>query len=556
LQQLIPHAPSVPVCQETLNRFSSLLRLLKERVRNSEDKGWEENQVNTAIKKGRNKSVARYVDDLEAVEPLEELSQLLPSGPAPRHGDRIGPVPSDEIQPPTPRGFFSRNAKQVLVASDVFAIFLGFAFAWLFGGQSSLSNAHLWISAAGLVVGPLILASRRLYKSRFIIRHTDELRFILHSTFTGAILIALLGFIANVEIHRPWFWLVLVGTSAALVLEREIARVLFGKARRSGRQHRPVIIVGYNGEADRISATLTSEPEHGYEVVGFIDSRPSPNGHSVFERTMNAIGATGATGVIIATTAVDMASANRLVRSLSDQQIHVELSSSLVDIAPERLFVRPVGRFPTLYVEPAPRHGWRAMAKRTFDIVVSSALLIATLPVTIAAALGVKFTSDGPLFFAQTRVGRGGETFPVYKFRTMVVDAEERLAELQAQNEADGPLFKLANDPRITKVGGVLRKFSIDELPQLWNVIKGDMSLVGPRPALPSEMMEWEPEHHDRLHVRPGITGMWQVSGRSDTTFEDYIRLDLYYVHNWSLVTDMAIVAKTIPAVLFAKGAR
>ncbi|MBA3282904.1 MAG: sugar transferase, partial [Acidimicrobiia bacterium] len=162
----------------------------------------------------------------------------------------------------------------------------------------------------------------------------------------------------------------------------------------------------------------------------------------------------------------------------------------------------------------------------------------------------------GPVMFSRMRVGQNSDPFPVLKMRTMVVDAEDRLANLLDHNEADGPLFKMADDPRVTRIGSFLRKTSIDELPQLWNVLRGDMSLVGPRPALPHETEEWDAMLAQRLRVKPGITGMWQVSGRSDTSFEDYTRLDLYYVDNWSLTTDLAIMVKTVPVVLFRKGAR
>jgi lipopolysaccharide/colanic/teichoic acid biosynthesis glycosyltransferase len=159
------------------------------------------------------------------------------------------------------------------------------------------------------------------------------------------------------------------------------------------------------------------------------------------------------------------------------------------------------------------------------------------------------------VFFAQNRVGRNGRNFRVWKFRTMVVDAEARLDELREQNEADGPLFKMREDPRITRVGRFLRKTSIDEIPQLWNVLRNEMSMVGPRPALPTEVEDWSQDLHERLRVKPGITGMWQVHGRSEADFEEYARLDLYYVHNWSLTVDLAIVARTVPAVLRSHGA-
>jgi exopolysaccharide biosynthesis polyprenyl glycosylphosphotransferase len=209
-----------------------------------------------------------------------------------------------------------------------------------------------------------------------------------------------------------------------------------------------------------------------------------------------------------------------------------------------------------VYVEPVTRGGWRAWAKRTFDLIGAGTLLVLTLPIQCIVAIAVKLDSKGPVLFRQVRVGRDSEPFSVLKIRTMVVDAEARLAELRELNEADGPLFKMTDDPRITRVGRFLRVTSLDELPQLWNVMRGDMSLVGPRPALPHETEEWDALLTQRLRVKPGITGMWQVSGRSDTTFEDYTRLDLYYVDNWSLATDLAILAKTVPVVLLRKGAK
>ena len=196
------------------------------------------------------------------------------------------------------------------------------------------------------------------------------------------------------------------------------------------------------------------------------------------------------------------------------------------------------------------------MAKRSFDVAGAGLGLALVSPILLAAAIAIRLDSKGPVLFRQVRVGRNSEPFGVLKLRTMVVDAEDHLAELTDQNEADGPLFKMANDPRITRVGKVLRKTSIDELPQFWNVLQGQMSLVGPRPALPHETEEWDALLTQRLRVKPGITGMWQVSGRSDTSFEDYTRLDLYYVDNWSLATDLAILAKTVPVVLLRQGAR
>jgi exopolysaccharide biosynthesis polyprenyl glycosylphosphotransferase len=219
------------------------------------------------------------------------------------------------------------------------------------------------------------------------------------------------------------------------------------------------------------------------------------------------------------------------------------------------LLVRPLGRYPVVCLEPARRTGWRGVAKRAWDVVIATIGLVVLSPVMAVVAVLIKLDSPGPVFFRQRRIGKDGELFTIFKFRTMSVDAELRLSELENENEADGPLFKIRNDPRITRVGRVLRRFSIDEVPQLWNVLRDEMSMVGPRPALPSEAAKWGPRLRQRLRVKPGLTGMWQVNGRSNTSFEQYERLDLYYVDNWSLITDLMIIVRTIPKLLRGKGA-
>jgi exopolysaccharide biosynthesis polyprenyl glycosylphosphotransferase len=193
--------------------------------------------------------------------------------------------------------------------------------------------------------------------------------------------------------------------------------------------------------------------------------------------------------------------------------------------------------------------------KRGLDLSVASVALLASSPLMLGTAVAIKLESPGPVLFKQTRVGKNGEHFSCYKFRSMYLDAEERLKELRSQNEADGPVFKMKHDPRITKVGRVIRKLSIDELPQLFNVLRGDMSLVGPRPALPREVAQYNYEQLRRLHAIPGITGLQQVSGRSDVDFKRWVELDLQYIAEQSIWTDLVILFKTIPAVLFSKGA-
>ena len=228
---------------------------------------------------------------------------------------------------------------------------------------------------------------------------------------------------------------------------------------------------------------------------------------------------------------------------------------ALTEVSAQRLDVRPVAGLPLVDVDRPQAIEAARWVKRTYDILGSAILLLLAAPVMGLTALAIKLEDGGPVIFRQRRVGLKGEEFDCLKFRSMCIDAEARLAALAAQNEGAGPLFKLTHDPRITRVGRFIRRFSLDELPQLWNALRGDMSLVGPRPALPTEVAQYDSDTRRRLDVRPGLTGLWQVSGRSNLSWDDTVRLDLYYVDNWSMVQDLMILARTAKAVVGSAGA-
>jgi exopolysaccharide biosynthesis polyprenyl glycosylphosphotransferase len=231
------------------------------------------------------------------------------------------------------------------------------------------------------------------------------------------------------------------------------------------------------------------------------------------------------------------------------------VAPALLDVAGPRTTIRPTAGLTLLHVDHPELSGPRQVIKGLFDRAMAGIALVMLLPVFLALAAAIKATDSGPALFAQTRVGKNGRPFKMYKFRTMVVDAEQRLAELRARNEVDGVLFKMRHDPRITAVGARLRKWSLDELPQLINVFRGEMSLVGPRPALPSETALYANHVRRRLAVKPGMTGMWQVNGRSDLSWEESVRLDLRYVENWSFALDLHILWKTISVMFQGSGA-
>jgi exopolysaccharide biosynthesis polyprenyl glycosylphosphotransferase len=234
--------------------------------------------------------------------------------------------------------------------------------------------------------------------------------------------------------------------------------------------------------------------------------------------------------------------------------VDVVVAPAVADVAGPRISVRPVAGLPLLHVDQPEFAGGRRVAKSVLDRIVACGLLVGLLPVLLLAALAIRLTSAGPVLFRQTRIGRGGQEFRVVKFRTMHRGAEHRLAELAGSNETDGLLFKIHDDPRVTPVGRFLRRTSLDELPQLLNVLRGDMSLVGPRP-LPVKDADFTGDVRRRLLVRPGITGLWQVTGRSRLSWEDSVRLDLYYVENWSISLDLAILLRTVAAVVRGTGA-
>jgi exopolysaccharide biosynthesis polyprenyl glycosylphosphotransferase len=434
---------------------------------------------------------------------------------------------------------------------------------WRTEDPTSFRNAHLRLGFLSLPVWFVSMAHAGLYRSRLVTSRMEEMRRASRAVLLSVLGIAAISTVTRLQAARLWLVLCAVLGFVALAIERAVIRNLFRRRRRNGRMLRTVVVVGANAEAIELARALCDDTALGYRIVGFLCD-DLPFGADVagigtvlgtVDQTLSAIRRSNATGALIATTAVPHATSMRLTSELADVGVHVELSSSLRDIATRRMTIRPVGRYPILYVEPTPRGSWRNAAKRLFDVVLATVALVVALPALVVAALAIKLDQPGPVIFRQRRVGRGGASFELLKLRTMVPDAEHRLIELMTQNDASWPLFKMRNDPRVTRVGRLLRRSSIDELPQLWNVIRGDMSLVGPRPALAGEMTEWTPAMHARLKVRPGITGMWQVNGRSSSSSEDYERLDVYYVNNWSLLTDVAIIARTIPAVFATRGA-
>jgi exopolysaccharide biosynthesis polyprenyl glycosylphosphotransferase len=347
-----------------------------------------------------------------------------------------------------------------------------------------------------------------------------------------------------------------VVTFTVVGLARGVYAALLRERRARGLWSRPLVLVGTNDEARQLADLLETHPEFGYRISGVVGDRhdrqrllPEVPYLGPIDRTAEVLRASGDDGVLISASVVDTAERKTLIRELLAQGVHVHLSSGLQGVDARRIRPLPIAQEPLYYIEtPAPRRLSLAV-KRMIDITVGSVLFLLTLPIIMVAAIAIKLTDRGPVFFRQVRIGQHGKPIVVTKLRTMVPDAGELLPDLADANERDGVLFKLTNDPRRTRVGRLLEAASLDELPQLMSVITGTMSLVGPRPALPSEVARFDEDHMARHDLPPGVTGLWQVQSRDNPSFAAYRRLDLFYIDNWSLIMDLAILFETVTSV-------
>jgi exopolysaccharide biosynthesis polyprenyl glycosylphosphotransferase len=389
-----------------------------------------------------------------------------------------------------------------------------------------------------------------------------EYKRVLMASFTLAAAVGVGAYLLQTEFPRSVFLLIFTFGTGVLLLGRFTRRRAMVALHSRGIGVTPLLVAGESGHVDAIAKVLRRETWLGYRVVGAVTSDhqvTTPAGLPVLGRideTVNLVDDLGVHGVIFAEGSFQTpADFRRTAWQLEAKDIQMIVVPAVTDISAQRLEIRPVAGLPLLDVDRPQAIAAARWIKRTFDLVGSALLLIAAAPVMALVALAIKLEDGGPVLFRQTRVGLKGETFECLKFRSMVPDAEARLAALAASNEGAGPLFKMTKDPRITRIGRFIRRFSLDELPQFFNAFRGDMSLVGPRPALPAEVAQYDSDARRRLDVRPGLTGLWQVSGRSNLSWDDTVRLDLYYVDNWSLVQDLMILAKTARAVVGSSGA-
>jgi exopolysaccharide biosynthesis polyprenyl glycosylphosphotransferase len=440
-------------------------------------------------------------------------------------------------------------------------------FGLRFGDEvTSYNLAYMVLTALLPVLLPVVLAVSRAYERRFLFVGTDEYQRVLRGGVGLIAGTAVISYALDLDLARGYVLAALPTAMVSSVVLRFALRKRLHVARSRGESLRRVIVVGHELSIIGITRQLRRERYHGLEVVGAClppgydgVGVEGPNGlpvYGTFDDVARAVELADAdTVVVLSCPELDGAALRRLAWRLERDEVDLVVASALIDVAGARTTIRPFDGLPMLHVEHPRLHGGLRLVKELVDRVGAFLLLVAFGPVLLGVALGVRLTSRGPVLFRQVRVGRDGRHFRIYKFRSMYVDAEARLAELRHLNEQDGVLFKIRDDPRVTGIGRWLRRFSLDELPQLINVLLGQMSLVGPRPPLPSEVAVYADDVRRRLAVKPGMTGLWQVSGRSDLPWEEAVRLDLRYVENWSLSLDLVILLRTMTAVVRSSGA-
>jgi exopolysaccharide biosynthesis polyprenyl glycosylphosphotransferase len=462
-----------------------------------------------------------------------------------------------------------RGYRWAVLGIDAAAAVTGATTAYLlrFGAAPHNTNVEY---AWGIAVLPLLwlicVAASRAYESRFLATSAEEFRRVLNAGLGFIAGISVVSYALKAEFARGYVVTALPLCVVIAMAGRVVARYRLRRMRAQGRCLQNVLVAGHEWSILDLVSELRKNPDSGLNVVGAClpggrgSRRMTELGIPVVGDLSNVVSAVTAmdVDVLAVTTCVEFGGPElrQVCWALENMDVDIVVAPALIEVTGPRLHIRPVAGLPLLHVEKPEFSGARRVVKGLFDRAVATTAFVVTLPLLIALWLAVRLTSPGPALFRQTRVGMRGETFTMLKFRSMHVDAEVRLAAISDLNEnADGLLFKIRDDPRVTRVGRMLRRYSLDELPQLLNVIRGDMSLVGPRPPLPREVALYPDDVRRRLLVKPGVTGLWQVSGRSDLTWEESVRLDLRYVENWSLFYDFAILWQTAFAVLRGSGA-
>ncbi|NEM05949.1 sugar transferase [Geodermatophilus normandii] len=462
------------------------------------------------------------------------------------------------------RGAYVRRTVVADAASAGIAGVVGYSLR--FGSApSEVTSASVWFAVLLPVVWVLAMLVGRAYEERFLWVGPEEFRRVFDAAVLLLAAVATVSWGFDIDVARG-FVVVALPLATVLTLAVRVAQRQWLRRQRSrGRYQQTTLLVGHRSAVGALDEQIDREAHHGLKVIGCC----LPTGHDTITDAFNGLPVLGGLDEVAAvvkeyevdTVAVlpcpelDGPALRRLGWELEDTPAELLLAPAVTEIVGPRVRIRPVSGLPLLHMERPELKGVRRLAKEVFDRTSAAVGLLLLSPLLLGVALAVKVTSRGPVFFRQERVGRDGEPFRMLKFRSMVTGADRMVDALAGDTDGNGVLFKKRVDPRVTRVGRVLRRYSLDELPQLVNVLKGDMSLVGPRPPLQREVEKYGYDMHRRFLVKPGLTGLWQVSGRSDLSWDDSVRIDVRYVENWSLAFDAMILWKTAGAVLRGSGA-
>jgi exopolysaccharide biosynthesis polyprenyl glycosylphosphotransferase len=492
-------------------------------------------------------------------------------GQSPRGFIRPRPPLEDVSIRPTPlavrdQARWSRRYRALLIAADVLiGLAAGLVMLAVRPGETLPGSPYAWLSVVLPLVWPVTVGAVSGYSPRFFGAGSEEFRKVARAGLLLLAGVSVVSYGFQLDIARSFVVFTVPAVALGTLFTRFFARKWLHRARRRGRCLKRVVAVGRDGAVADLVRQLQVEKYAGMEVVAACVPRPGASAvlgstgvpvDGDLQDVMAVVRARGADAVAV-TSASETAAVylRELSWRLEGTGIELLVSPGLIEVAGPRLHIRPFVGLPLLSIEEPVFSGWKRVLKGALDRSGAAVALVLIAPVLLGLALAVKVTSSGPVLYRQERVGAYGRRYTMLKFRSMVVGADDKLHELLALNEGDGVLFKMRRDPRVTPLGRFLRRFSLDELPQLFNVLGGSMSLVGPRPPLPTEVERYDSTIRRRLLVKPGLTGLWQISGRSDLSWEESVRLDLRYVENWSLALDLLILWKTASAVLRSRGA-
>jgi exopolysaccharide biosynthesis polyprenyl glycosylphosphotransferase len=470
---------------------------------------------------------------------------------------------------------YRRRVSLIMALTDVVLVNLAFAAAyWVrydlqwFRAVDPANYApfRVYIPFALVLTVLLVIAYKlgRVYDQPRSASWLDEVYALVGGTTTGILIIMAITFWFQPLVYSRLMFIWAGGIIVSLLsLSRLIKRWVWQSRMRRGMGVDRVLIVGAGEVGRRLMRSIVAQPELGYQVIGFVDDDSEKNRTDIGR--FKALGGVDNLPRVVQEEAIDEVIVTLpwmyhrkilgIMRQCEREQIRARIVPDLFQLALSRVDIEDLGGIPIIGVKEVSITGWNLAFKRASDIVVSLVGLILLSPLLLLISMAIKLDSTGPVLFKQVRVGKGRRRFVCYKFRSMRQGAEEERPQLADRDEAVGPTFKIRNDPRCTRVGRFLRRTSLDELPQFYNVLRGEMSLVGPRPAIPFELEQYQEWHRKRLEVSPGITGLWQVSGRSQLTFDEMCLLDIYYLENWSPLLDLKIAIKTIPTVVGGRGA-